>query len=170
MLKALKTIGLSLLIAVACLTAVVLLFAGGGKPADADPNALQARALLPFLRDGQAFRLADAYPEAWETAQLVAADEQLDPWAWEVMRAYNASLLDMSRGTQLLVFWHAGEVARMVRFTQGAPGMPWFEATAAEAGAYALWGREDAVFTAVLQQTDGAPYYRCTPHTLVTAV
>ncbi len=166
--KALKAIGTSLLIALACLTAVVLLFTGG-RPADADPNALQARALLPFLRDGQAFRLADAYPEAWETAQLVAADEQLDPWAWQVMRAYDASLLDMRRGTQLLVFWRAGEVARMVRFSQGAPGMPWFEAMAEE-GAAAIWGRDDAVFTVTLQQVEGTPYYQCAPRALATAV
>lgn len=158
-----------MLIALACLITVAVLFAGGGRHADADPSALEARALLPYLTGGQALRLADVYPEAWDTAQLVALGETLDPWTWNALRAFDARLAEQVGEKQLLVFWRAGEVARVVRLTWGEPGMPWFDA-ATEEGEQALWPRREAVFTVTLQQAESAPYYLCTPREPETAV
>ena len=77
-------------------------------------------------------------------------------------RAFDAGLSERLSGAQLLVFWREGAVARMVRFTAGERGMPWFTAGGAAEGE-ALWARAQAVFKAALTGESGAAYYLCSP-------
>jgi hypothetical protein len=160
--KTLKTMLLTLLLAILTLVAVLGLFGRLPPSADANPNAVLARAVAPYLRDGYAFRLADAYPDAWDTVQLVGEGEPLDPWTWRALRAYDAGLAQQLEGAQLLVFWREGAVARMVRFTAAQSGMPWFVLPASEPGS-AILSRDAAVFTATRTQAGRTAYYVCAP-------
>lgn len=168
MKKTLQTIGLTLMIALVSLFAVGLVFTHGLTHADADPNKLLARQLLPLLRDGQTFRLADAYPEPWDTVQVVSNGETLTDWTWRTLHTFDSRLAELQDGQQLLVFWHEGEVSRMVCFAHGA-GMPWFVADAfSEAGA--IIPRNHAAFRATLVQEDGVKYYTCVPESAAVQV
>ncbi len=148
--------------AVLSLAAVLSLSGRFASQADANPNAVLARAVTPYLRDGHVFSLADAYPDPWDSVQLVGDGEPLDPWTWRALRTFDAGLSERLDGAQLLVFWREGEVARMVRFAAGERGMPWFTADGVAPGE-ALWAREKAVFTATLTGGGGNPYYLCSP-------
>ena len=160
MKKALQSIGLMLLLVVAALLAMELLFRGTAIHADADPNALLARALLPYMRDGQSFALADAYPEPWETVQVIAGEDQMDPWAWLALREFDANLAEPCEGCQLLVFWHGGAIARVVRLNRQTAGMPWFvpDSTAEQNG---IIPREGAVFRTLFREGESIGYYEC---------
>ena len=153
---------LTLLIAALSLAAALGLLGRLPPHADADPNTLLARAVAPYLRDGRTFALADAYPDAWETVQLVSGGERLDPWTWRALRAFDAGLSERMDGGQLLVFWHDGVVARMVGFNARESGMPWFVIGQGEAGV-AILPREDAVFLVTLTREAGTAYYVCAP-------
>lgn len=156
--KGLQTVALLLLCAVLAPAAVLGLFSGS-RHADSDPNAILARAALPFLKDGQIFRLADAYPEPWDAAQVVHGGEALTDWAWRTLRAFDSHLAQVDEDTQLLVLWREGNIARMVRFERSAGGMPWFAPL--DAGGGEIVSREDAVFRATLMEDRGVRYYLC---------
>ena len=160
--KALQTILLTLLLAVAALVAVLGLFGNLPGHADQDPNTLLARAIAPYLRDGHTFMLADAYPDAWDTVQVVNDGELLDPWTWRALRAHDAGLAERVSGAQLLVFWRAGTVSRMVRFAPQQSGMPWFVVETQE-GSGTILPRRAAVFTATLMREGRTAYYVCAP-------
>lgn len=157
--KALQTVVLLLLCAVLALAAVFGLFSRNRR-ADGDPNLILARAVLPFLKDGQTFRLADAYPEPWDAAQVVQSGEALTDWAWRTLRAFDSHLAQVDGDAQLLVFWREGNVARIVRFERAAGGMPWFAPSDAADG-NGILSREDAVFRATLMEDRGVRYYLC---------
>ena len=152
---------LTLLVAVLSLAAVLSLSGRFASHADVSPNAVLARAVTPFLRDGHILSLADAYPDPWDTVQLVGDGEPLDPWTWRALRSFDAGLSERLDGAQLLVFWREGAVARMVRFAAGERGMPWFTAGGTVPGE-ALWPRKQAVFSVTLT-SGGNPYYLCRP-------
>ncbi len=160
--KALQTILLTLLIAAVSLAAALGLMAPLPPRADADPNTLLARATAPYLKDGRTFALADAYPDAWETVQLVSGGERLDPWTWRALRAFDAGLSERMEGGQLLVFWHGGAVTRMVGFNARENGMPWFVIGQGDTGG-AILPRKDAVFLVTLTREAGTAYYVCAP-------
>jgi len=160
LIKALRSIGLMLLIALASLLAMHVVFAGTSRHADADPNALLAGTLLPFMREGEPFSLADAYPDAWETVQLVSDEDTLTPWVWRALRAFDTNLAEPREGHQLLVFWRDGQIARVIRFARGQNGMPWF-VPAAAMGDAAIIPREGAVFIPALFAEGGIPFYQC---------
>ena len=161
MKKALQTVGLTVAIALISLLAVGFIFANSFPHADADPNTVLAHRLMPSLRDGSVFRLADVYTEPWDTVQVINADEKLNEWTWRTLCAFDAGFADRPQGQQLLVFWLEGGVSRMVRFTHSA-GMPWFE-TDANAEDGTIIGRDSAVFRATLVEDGGIRYYHCTP-------
>lgn len=160
--KALKSIGLMGLIALVSLVSVGWMFHGGVRKADADPNVLLARELLPYLRDGQTFRLSDAYPDPWDAVQVVRNGERLPPWTWRTLCAFDAALAQVDAGVQLLVFWQDGAVARAVRLWQGAAGMPWFQGNWPLEESVIL-PREAAVFRATFQGNGHSAYYACEP-------
>ena len=160
MKKAMQSIGLMLLLMVGALFAADLVFRGTSRHADADPDALLARALLPYMRDGQAFALADAYPEPWETVQVVSGQTQIDPWAWRALRDYDANVSELGEGDQLLVFWRGGYIAHVVRLNRQLSGMPWFVPAegAAQGG---IIPREGAVFRTLFCGDADIAYYQC---------
>jgi len=159
--KALQTIGLTLVIALVSLLAVGLVFTHSLTHADADPNQMLARQLMLHLRDGQTFRLTDAYPEPWDTVQVVSSGETLTNWTWRTLHTFDSRLAELQEGQQLLVFWREGEVARMVRFARDA-GMPWFAADASSEEGVII-PRNNALFRATLVQEAGIKYYTCVP-------
>ena len=159
MRKVITTIALTLLIAILCLGTVGLLFWTNFKAADTDPNTILARKLMPYLKDGQTFRLADAYPDPWESVQVVRYDDALDDSTWRALLQYNLYLSDTREGEQMLIFWHAGAVAQVIRFTRGA-GMPRFSADSVSSQANVL-SRGNAVFRATLIHDQGVDYYAC---------
>ena len=119
MRKVITTVALTLAIAILSLGMVGLLFWTSFRPADTDPNIILARKLMPYLKDGQTFRLTDAYPDPWESVQVVRDDEVLDDSTWRALLQYNLNLSDIREGEQMLIFWHAGVVAQVIRFTRG---------------------------------------------------
>lgn len=162
MKKALQTIGLTLAIALVSLVGVGFVFSHAFTHADADPNELLARKLLPYLRNGQTFRLVDAYPEPWDTVQVVGGGEMLTDWTWRTLHVFDAGLAEVQAGQQLLVFWREGEVSRMVRFARGM-GMPWFVTQSDVAQVGAIIPRDSAAFRATLVQEGDMRYYTCVP-------
>ena len=159
MRKALYTIALTLLIAVVSLLGVSVAF---HRPAsDANPNDLLARSLMPYLRDGQTFRLADVYPDTWDSVQVIRGDESLTDWEWRTLQAYNASLLELGQREQVLVFWHHGSIANAIRFNGAGNGMPWF--VPPDPTDSMILSRDAAVFRATLVREANAVYYACEP-------
>jgi len=159
MRKVITTVALTLAIAILSLGMVGLLFWTSFRPADTDPNIILARKLMPYLKDGQTFRLTDAYPDPWESVQVVRDDEVLDDSTWRALLQYNLNLSDIREGEQMLIFWHAGVVAQVIRFTRDA-GMPQFAADSVSAQATIL-SRGNAVFRATLIHGQGLDYYAC---------
>ena len=159
MRKAITTIALTLAIAILSLGMVGFVFSPSFRPADTDPNTILARKLMPYLKDGQAFRLTDAYPDPWETVQVVQDHEILDDWTWQALLAYNQNLSGVGEGDQLLIFWRAGTIAQVIRFTRDA-GMPHFLAEAGATQATIL-SRKNAVFRATLIHGQEMDYYAC---------
>lgn len=159
MRKALHTIALTLLIAVASLLAVSLVF--HHTAADANPNDLLARSLMPYLRDGQTFRLADVYPDVWDSVQVIRSDESLTDWEWRTLQAFNNSLLELGQREQVLVFWHHGGIANAIRINSASNGMPWFVPPDPEDSM--ILSRDTAIFRATLVREADAVYYACEP-------
>ena len=159
MRKAFHTIALTLLIAVFSLLAVGVVF--HRTAADANPNDLLARTLMPYLRDGRTFRLADVYPDAWDSVQIVRSDESLTDWEWRTLRAYQNNLLQLEQQEQLLIFWRDGGIANAIRFNSADNGMPWFVPPDPEDSM--ILSRESAIFRATLVREAGAVYYACEP-------
>ena len=157
--KMLQTVGLMLLIAILSLVAVGFAFTNTFPHADADPNDILARTLMRHLKNGQTFRLAEAYPDPWDTVQVVREGESLNDWTWRTLRAFDANLANTGEGEQLLVFWRQGEVARMVRFRRET-GMPWFVIAGSTEDGYIV-PRESAVFRATLVRDGATDYYAC---------
>ena len=162
MKKALQTIGLTLVIAALAVLGVGLLTSGAGTHADADPNTILARTLMPYLKDGQTFTLAQAYPNEWDSVQIVRDVQALTDWEWRTLGAYDAALVDVEAAQQVLVFWHDGVLTNAVRLPRKGLGMPWFELPADELQSYIV-SREGAVFLATLTRDERGDYYVCVP-------
>lgn len=159
MRKALHTIALTLLIAVFSLVIVSVAF--HRTAADANPNDLLARSLMPYLRDGQTFRLADVYSDTWDSVQVIRSDEPLTDWEWRTLQAYNDRLLQLGQHEQALVFWRDGGIANAIRFDSADNGMPWFVPPDPEDSM--ILSRDAAVFRATLVREASAVYYACEP-------
>ena len=161
MKKALQTLGLTALIAAFSLLAVLGLM--GVRPGvDLDPNAILVRRLMTTLRDGDVFTLTQAYPEAWDTAQVFTGGEPMTEWQWRTLRQADEKLAALAPGEQALVFWRDGAVAFAVRFTQGKAGEPWFtNPSFVEEGP--IYPRDSAVFRAALVRDGNVAYYLCSP-------
>ena len=162
MRKALQTVGLTLLIAVITLASVIFYFDRGTPNVNLSPAEVQTRTLMPYLRDGQTFRLADAYPDAWDSVQVIGYSDALTDWEWRTLRAFSPELSQISQGQELLVFWRDGIVTSMVRFTLSSGNAPWF-LTEGDKGESLILSRAKAVFRATLQHADGYDYYACVP-------
>lgn len=161
MRKALQTVALTLLIAVTTLATLLVLLERNQIREGLTPADVQTRALIARLRDGQTFRLADVYPDAWDAVQVISEGDVLTDWTWRTLRAYPADL-QLSPGQQLLVFWQEGTVAFTVRFDRAAGGAPWFD-TDAGAGESLTVGRNAAVFLATLAHGKRYDYFICVP-------
>ena len=157
MRKALHTIALTLLIAIVSLLGVSIVFHRTG--ADANPNDLLARSLMPYLRDGQTFRLADVYPDMWDSVQIIRGNESLTDWEWRTLQAYNASLLELGQREQVLIFWRHGDIANAIRFDSASNGMPWF--VPSDPADSMILSRDTAFFRATLVREANAVYYAC---------
>mgnify|MGYP001004363088 CR=1 FL=1 len=144
MKKALQTIGLTLMIAALAVLGVGLLTFGAGTHADTDPNTILTRRLMPYLKDGQTFTLAQAYPSEWDSVQIVHNVQDLTDWEWRTLGAYDAALVDAEVEQQVLVFWHDGVLTNAVRLQRKEQGVPWFELPADELQSYIVH-RKDAV-------------------------
>ena len=167
--KALKTVGLMLLLAVGLLGGMLWLAGRSTSGAGLTPEALRARALYPLVKDGQLFRLADAYPDVWETVQVLHGGDTLTDWEWRTLRAVGDTAAPLTQGQQLLVFWQDGAVAFVVRSALTTGGTPWFTLGAAD-GESSILGREKAVFRATLVHAEGYDYYACVPEGDAAAV
>ena len=161
MKKALQTLGFTALIAALSLLAVLGLT--GVRPGtDLDPNAILVRRLMANLRDGDVFTLTQAYPDAWDTAQVFTGGYPMTEWQWRTLREADERLAGLALGEQALVFWRDGAVAFFVRFTQGKAGEPWFTSPSlVEEGP--IYPRDNAVFRAVLVRDGNVAYYLCSP-------
>ena len=161
MRKALETIGLTLLIAILSLLAVSFAFHRTTPQADADPNDLLVRTLMPYLRDGGTFRLSEAYPDSWEAVQVVRSNETLTDWEWRTLRAYDVGLIQLGLQEQALIFWQDGAISNAIRFDSADDGMPWFVPSGPEDSM--IFSRDAAVFRATLVQGKTSVYYACEP-------
>ena len=162
MRKALQTIGLTLLIAVITLAAVLYFFDRSTANANLTPADVQARKLMPYLRDGQTFRLTDAYPAAWDSVQVVGPTDALTDSEWRALRAYSGEITELTQKQELLVFWLDGNIASVVRFDISSGNAPWF-LTEGRQGDSLILPRVRAVFRATLTHADGYDYYACVP-------
>lgn len=169
MRKALNAVGLMLLLAVGVLGGMLWLAGRSTSVAGLTPEAVRARALYPLLRDGQTFRMADAYPEPWETVQVLHGGDTLTDWEWRTLRAVGDAAAPLAQGQQLLVFWQDGAVAFVVRSALTTGGAPWFSIGTAD-GESSILGREKAVFRAMLVHAEGYDYYACVPEGDAAAV
>ena len=169
MRKAIQTMGLMLFIAVVMLFAVTFAFTGASRQPDTNPNDILARTLMLQLRDGQTFALADAYPDAWDTVQVMQSGETLTAWEWRTLRAFDEGLVQLGEREQLLIFWCDGEIARAVRLAQDIRGMPRFAVTG-DAEQHAILSREKAVFRATLVSQGDTLYYACVPQAALAII
>lgn len=162
MKKTLQLIGLTLVIALLAQATLVLLFSPVHTGEDASLNEIEARTLLIHLRDGQSFRLSDAYPDLWQSVEVTRGGRALTDWEWRALRDFDAELSQPQEEQQLLVFWYGGEITRVVRFDRRRSGMPWF-VVENDAEQSLVLSRKDAMFHATLRHENGVDYYLCEP-------
>ncbi|HNW85603.1 MAG TPA: hypothetical protein PLP25_00585 [Candidatus Limiplasma sp.] len=123
---------------------------------------------MPYLKNGQTFRLADVYPDPWDAVQVVGEGETLDPWTWRTLCEWNVNPAELGEGEQWLIFWHEGAVAQTIRFT-GDAGMPRF-ARGVDAEEAEILSRRNAVFKATLVRNQETAYYACVQESALTEV
>lgn len=153
---------------IAALALCVLLAAAGvwllGNTAirhpDANPDALRAGAVLRLLRDGSRFSLAQAYPEAWETARFVSSSDELTRREQSALFAYDARFAEAERGP-LVLLWCNRELVSAIPMPDDQLGYPRFFDAMGERS-FSLT-REEASFLCTFVESEGGRggYYEC---------
>lgn len=128
---------------------------------DADPSVLRTGAVFSYLRDGGRFRLSDAYPQEWDTAQFVPSSEGLSRLEQRELFSYDARFAGLEADGPLLLLWLGDSLTSVVAFPADRNGYPRF--LDAVGGESFELPRADADFlcTFVPDKSGRGGYYEC---------
>lgn len=139
----------------------MLLLGNLGLPKeDRNPSYAQAGELLRFLRDGETFRLSDAFEQEWDSVQFAAATEDLQPMEQQELYQHDAGFSAIGEDDALMVLWRKDQIALMLPLPKQREGYPRF-LDAAGNDTFEV-SREDARFLCTfVPSEDGGGYYEC---------
>ncbi|NLO85695.1 MAG: hypothetical protein GX096_09750 [Clostridiales bacterium] len=153
---------LVLVCAVAIAAGGMLLLGNLGLPKeDYNPSYTQTGELLRFLRDGETFRLSDAFTQEWDSVQFAAATENLQPMEQQELYQHDAGFTAIGENDALMVLWRKDQIALMLPLPRQRDGYPRFlDATGNDTFEIS---RENAQFlcTFVPSEDGGSGYYEC---------
>lgn len=131
------------------------------RRADVNPDVLRLGAMFSYLRDGQRFSLADAYPQEWDRAQFAASVNDLSRLEQRRLFAYDGRFASTAFNTPLMLLWQEGHVTSAFFLPDDQDGYPRF-ADALGGGSFEV-AREEAEFLCTfVPHADGrGGYYDC---------
>ncbi len=126
---------------------------------DVDAARVRGGAVLGYLREGQTFWLADAYPGDWDAVEFAPSWDALSRRSQRMLIDFDRSFA--RRESPVMVLWHEGAIRDAHILPIDADGYPRFADGMGE-GSFRLT-REEARFTCTFVRDETGNYYLCVP-------
>lgn len=128
---------------------------------DADPAKVRAGAVLAYLRNGERFSLADAYPVRWDTVQFAPSWADLGRFEQLQLISYDENLVN--ENDPLMLLWRDTTLTEVHVVRENEPGYPRFRDALGDA-AFSLERGEARFLCSFVQNANKrGGYYLCTP-------